>query len=118
MMEITPELRRSKIAPAVFAGPFIGLNTSAQFQQSGFAEDVKVPGDFNAADSVKSTDFGVTFGGGLGYKLTTESEIFFDIRYDFGLTKILKSGVLNHPDAQADTKTSALLVTAGYRFGL
>jgi hypothetical protein len=117
LLKFTPQLKGSKIAPAIFAGPFIGVRMIAEFEQSGFAADVEVPGDFDANDSLKSTDFGITFGGGLGYKLT-KSEIFFEVRYDVGMTKILKSGTLNRPNAQADTKTSALLMFVGYRFDI
>jgi opacity protein-like surface antigen len=117
LLKFTPQLQGSKIAPAIFAGPFIGLNMSAEFQQSGFAADVEVPGDFDAKDSLKSTDFGITFGGGLGYKLT-KGEIFFDVRYDLGLTKVLKSGILNRPESQADTKTSTFLILVGYKFDI
>ena len=117
LLKFTPVFQGSRIAPAIFAGPFIGLKMSAEFQQSGFAAEVEVPGDFDAKDSLKSTDFGFTFGGGLGYKLT-KGEIFFDVRYDLGLTEFLNSGTLNRPRSQADTKTSAFLMLVGYRFDI
>jgi hypothetical protein len=117
LLKFTPQLKGSKIAPEIFAGPFIGFKMSAEFQQSGFAANVEVPGDFDAKDSLKSTDVGLTLGGGLGYKLT-KGEIFFDVRYDVGMTKILKSGTLNRPNSQADTKTGALLMFVGYRFDI
>lgn len=117
LLRLTPRFEGSKITPAVFAGPFIGFNMGAEFQQSGFASDVEIPGDFDVKDSLKSTDFGVTFGGGLGYRLA-KSEIFFDVRYDLGLTKIMKSGAFDRPDAEADTKTGAVLILVGCRFDI
>lgn len=116
LLKLTPQVRGSKIVPAIFAGPFVGFTMSAEFQQSGFAEDVEIPGDFDAKDSLKSTDFGITFGGGLGYKLA-KGEILLDVRYDVGLTKFVKAGTFDSP-GQADTKTSAFFVFIGYKFDI
>lgn len=117
LLKFAPELQESKLSPAVFAGPFIGLKMSAEFQLSGFGADVEIPGDIDATGSLKSTDFGITVGGGLGYKLA-KGEMFFDVRYDIGMTKFLKSGTLHRSNAQADTKTSAILMFLGYRFDI
>jgi opacity protein-like surface antigen len=117
LLKFSPEFQGNKIAPAVFAGPFVGFKTSAEFQQSGFAADVEVPGDFDAKDSLKSTDLGFTFGGSLGYKLT-RGEIFLDARYDVGLTKIMKVGTFNHPTSKADTKTGVFFMLVGYKFDI
>jgi len=55
----------SSFVPSVFAGPYVGVNTSAKIKSSyggeSYSEDFK--------DSVKDTDFGLAFGVGLGMKV-------------------------------------------------
>lgn len=112
LLKFTPEMKGSKIAPTIFAGPFIGLKMTGKIKAEGFAdaaENVEV----DIKDSLKSTDFGITFGGGFGYKMSS-GELFFDVRYDLGLSKIAKKEAFEGGDF--DTKTSAFLALVGYKF--
>jgi hypothetical protein len=112
LLKFTPELQTSKIAPTLFAGPFLGLRLSAKDKIEGAAVDsLNVETDMK--DYTKSTEFGVTFGGGLGYKLA-KGELFLDARYDLGLSKVAKAD----PGETDNTKTSAILVLVGYKFGI
>ena len=117
LLKFSLPLKGGGIVPAFFAGPFVGIVTSAEFQQHGFAVTSEAPADFDTKDSLNSTDFGITFGSQLGYKLL-EGEIFLDARYDVGMTKILKSGAFNRPHSEADAETRALLMFVGYRFDI
>lgn len=90
-------LKGSGVKPALFAGPSIAFNMSAKTKvESGdesFEEDI---------EDVKSTDFGLVFGGGLGFPVGN-GELGVDIRYILGLSTIddsadsfdVKNGVLN-----------------------
>jgi hypothetical protein len=114
LCKFTPQLQNSKIAPTIFAGPFLGLRMTGKLKGEEWIDD-GLNGELDIKDSLKSTDFGITFGGGLGYKLA-KGELFFDLRYDLGLSKIVKQETFHNGDF--DTKTSALLVFIGYKFDM
>lgn len=105
-----PEMQ-GKTQASVFAGPYAAMLMSAKIKGEGFTgadsiynteEDVK--------DSTKSIDFGLTFGAGFGYKVSPKGELFFNVRYDLGMTKID-----DHAE-QADTKSNLFAVVIGYKF--
>jgi hypothetical protein len=114
LIKFTPELKDSKISPALFAGPFVGLRMSGKAKSDGYG-DASLDGEKDIKDSLKSTDFGITFGAGVGYKLT-KGEVTFDIRYDLGFTKIIKAEAF---DASSfDTKSTAIMFMVGYKFDI
>lgn len=108
----TPDMKESKIQPTIFVGPFVGIIMSAKAKAEGFAGD-SLNGEVDIKDQLKSTDFGVAFGAGLGMK-TTKGELFFDARYDLGLSKVYKDigGVT------PDVKSATILVLVGYKFDI
>ena len=73
----------SSFVPSVYAGPYAGFNTRAKVKVTeageSYSEDFK--------DEVKDTEFGLTFGIGLGKKIG-HGKIVLDVRYDLGLTNI------------------------------
>jgi len=73
----------SSFVPSIFAGPYAGFNARAKIKVTeageSYSEDFK--------DEVKDTDFGLTFGIGLGKKIGS-GKITIDVRYDLGLTNI------------------------------
>jgi hypothetical protein len=73
----------SSFVPSIFAGPYAGFNTRAKIKVTeageSYSEDFK--------DEVKDTEFGLTFGIGLGKKIG-HGKIVLDVRYDLGLTNI------------------------------
>jgi hypothetical protein len=87
----------SNIRPSIFAGPAIGFKATAKVkteaQGESYEEDI---------EDVKSTDFDLVFGGGLGFPVGN-NELGFDVRYIMGLSTIddsaegfdVKNGVLN-----------------------
>jgi hypothetical protein len=110
LLKFTPELEKSKIAPALFVGPYLGLRMSAK-------EKVEATGgslEGDVKDLYNSTDFGMTFGGGLGYKMA-KGEMFFDARYDLGLSKVQKA---DSDGYQSNVKSGTFMVLLGYKFNI
>ncbi len=105
-------LENAAVRPMLFAGPYVAFKTSCKVEVSGYG--ISGSSDCGAGapqDSVKSTDFGLTFGGGLELPLGGVSA-FVDARYDLGLTSL---------DATAqpiDIKNRAVLVFVGFSFPL
>lgn len=99
---------KGKFLPALFAGPYIAFKTlgegSATIKALGLeeSEDLELEG-------LKSTDFGLTFGGSLGYDIG-HSSIIIDIRYSLGLSK------LSTYEDDPDMKNSAFSILLGYAF--
>lgn len=86
------------------AGPQFGFLTKAEWKGEfggiSATEDIK--------DSLESFDFGVNFG--LGYELPVG--VFFDARYNLGLTKVNKESI----SGEDDGKNSVFQVSVGYKF--
>lgn len=97
----------SNIRPSIFAGPSVGFNTTAkvkvEFDGESEEEDVK--------DDIKSTDFGIVFGGGVGIMIG-KNELGFDIRYILGLSTIDDS-----PD-NLDIKSTVISFNIYFGFSL
>lgn len=85
------------VRPTIFAGPSVAFKMSSK--QSVEINGQSVEDDL---ENIKSTDFGLVFGGGLGFPLG-KGELGFDIRYILGLSTIddssdnydVKNGVIN-----------------------
>ena len=92
-----PEMK-GNMQPTIFAGPHLGLLLSAK------------AGGIDVTNQIKSTDFGVTFGAGIGTKMSS-GELFLDVRFDLGMSRIGE----NSPEV--DIKNTAFLVAVGYKFG-
>jgi len=90
-------------SPNVFVGPSVGFNTSAEAYIGSDDEDIK--------DQIKSTDFGLVFGGGFDYNLLV-GQLTLDARYVLGLTSIDDTN-----DAD-DVKNTGIVIMAGYGFSL
>jgi hypothetical protein len=98
-----------KIQPSIFAGPYIGYLMSAKIKTEGMADPAD-NGEEDVKDSTKTTDFGISFGAGFGYALNPKGELFVNVRYDLGMTK-----VDDHAEQQ-DSKLNMFAVMLGYRF--
>jgi hypothetical protein len=92
--------------PSLFLGPALGINISAETQvQDADAVDVK--------DAVKTTDFGLVFGGGLDMPVGAGTQsIGLDVRYTLGLS----SWVDADPDPGFSIKNGALSLMGTFRF--
>lgn len=86
------------------AGPQFGFITKAETK--GELLGVTATGDVK--DDTESFDFGVNFG--LGYELP--AGLFFDARYNLGLSKINKESV----SWIEDGKNSVFQISVGYKF--
>jgi outer membrane protein W len=69
-----------QLRPKIFAGPSFGFLTSAK------AEDVDVKNQFN------SSDFGITAGAGINYRLVKNSWFTADVNYLHGISNVAKVG--------------------------
>ncbi len=90
-------------APCFFVGPYVGFNTSAE----SYVEDE----EFDVKDQIKSTDYGLVFGGGFDYAMG-EGNLIFNARYALGLTTI------DDTDADDDVKNTGIIFMVGYGFNL
>lgn len=79
---------------SIEAGPYIGFNTTSEWDMDGETLDLK--------DETESTDFGI--GLGLGYELPMG--VFFQARYALGLSDIM---------SDADAKNSVFQLSVGYK---
>lgn len=79
---------------SIEAGPYIGFNTTSEFDMDGVTMDLK--------DDTESTDFGL--GLGLGYELPMG--VFFQVRYALGLSDIM---------SDVDAKNSVFQLSVGYK---
>ena len=97
LVKVLVPLRGSNVSPEIYAGPFIGFNTTAKVkaEANGTSAEADIP-------NVTSTEFGLQFGGGIGFGVG-HGEMGFDVRYILGLTSIddsvnkydVKNGVIN-----------------------
>lgn len=93
--------------PNLFAGPVLGFKMSADatYEEDGDEETEDV------SDMLKSTDFGLTIGGGLDFAMASTT-ITFDVRYTMGM-----SDIPDDPDADdVSLKNAGWLVTVGLGF--
>lgn len=99
-------IQGSGVKPAIFVGPHLGINTTAkvkaEYQGQSQEEDL---------EDVKSTEFGLQFGGGVGFPVG-KGELGFDIRYILGLSTIDDSA------DDADVKNSVINFNLYYAFSL
>jgi len=106
LLKLLIPIEGSLINPAIFAGPAIGFKSTAkvkaEFQGQSSEEDI---------EDVKSTDFGLVFGGGLGFPVG-KNELGFDVRYILGLSTIDDSA------DEADVKNSVFNVNVYFGFSL
>lgn len=99
-------IQGSNIRPAIFSGPHLAINTTAkvkaEYQDQSQEEDI---------DEFKSSEFGLQFGGGIGFPVGS-GELGFDIRYIMGLTTIFDV------EGDPDVKNSVINFNLFYAFSL
>lgn len=93
----------TRIAPNVFVGPAVSFKTHCSISATSGGTSVEESCDQIGA-AFKSTDFSVLFGAGVDV-----GPVAIQGRYDLGLTKI------EDVSPPANVKTSAWIVTAGFR---
>jgi hypothetical protein len=99
-------IQGSTVKPAIFAGPYLALNTTAkikaEYQGQSEEEDI---------DELKSSEFGLQFGGGVGFPVGS-GELGFDIRYIMGLSNIFDV------EGDPDVKNTVINFNLFYAFSL
>ncbi len=91
------------VRPHLYAGPAIAFRSSCKVSEAGGGESF----DCDEVQDLKSTDFSVVFGGGVDI-----SGFTLGVRYDLGLTKLIKGTTEN------DIKSRALTFYGSYGFAL
>ena len=94
-------LENSALKPQVFAGPAVGFLLSCD------------SGGTDCKDEAKSVDFGLVFGGGLEFALENLS-LYFDGRYNLGLTNLDDSG---EEDFSAKNRVWQFMAGVGFPVG-
>ncbi len=99
-------IKESNVKPAIFAGPYFAINTTAkvkaEYQGQSEEEDL---------DELKSSEFGLQFGGGIGFPVGN-GELGFDVRYILGLSTIFDV------EGDPDVKNSVINFNLFYAFSL
>jgi hypothetical protein len=98
---------QQSIRPEIYAGPAIGLNVAASETDQSNGQTTNT----DLSSKVKSMDFSLVFGGGVGFKLGS-GMLDFSLRYTLGLTTIDNSG------NNATITTNSFAIVAGYAFSL
>ena len=95
---------------SIQAGPQVGFLVKAEQEVNSLNQTITS----DVRQVINSVDFGLNLG--AGYKLT--SGLFFDARYNFGLTSVNKNGRLNGVDVKFDTssKNGVFQLSVGYQF--
>lgn len=95
------------ISPMIYAGPYGAYMLSAK--GVAFIGGVLEP-SVDISDQVKSTDYGVVFGGGIDFRLPV-LKLSAEVRYNLGLANVAKN-----PDPGMSLKTKSLMVLVGIGF--
>ena len=88
--------------PFLIAGPYIGLNMSAELNN----EDID--------EFIEAMDFGLVLGAGGEFALQPKTALFFTLRYSLGLTEIQSGDYFG----TTTIKTDGIQLTVGAKFDL
>jgi len=95
------------ISPMIYAGPYGAYLLSAK--GVAFVDGVLEP-PVDIKDQIKSTDYGVVFGGGIDFRLPV-IKLSAEVRYNLGLANVAKNA-----DPGTSVKTKSLMVLVGIGF--
>jgi hypothetical protein len=100
------------VKPSVFAGPALGLKLRAKARAESGTMAAEMDLD-ELGIELKSTDFGLTFGGGVGID-RGKSVIVIDGRYTMGLTDIWEIDLEDGTTYEPEVKNGVFSITVGY----
>lgn len=106
LFKVLIPIENSPIRPSVFVGPYVGFNSTAKAKLEYMGQSVE-----DDIEDIKSTEFGLVFGAGLGFPVGT-NEVGVDFRYGLGLT------TLDDSAENADIKNSVFNINAYFGFNL
>ena len=97
---------QGSISPNLFVGPYVSLKLSDKGEIKALG--IKLEEELI---KVKSSDFGLVFGGGIDFKVSN-AIVFLDIRYDLGLVNVAEPilGIEN------EMKNRSLILMLGFGF--
>jgi hypothetical protein len=107
LLKLIIPVEGSNVRPSIFAGPSVGFNTTAKVKLEADGES----GEDDIKEDVTSTDFGLVFGGGIGFMVGT-NELGFDIRYILGLS------TLDDTSDNLDIKNTVIAFNVYFGFSL
>jgi hypothetical protein len=107
LLKVIIPVEGSNVRPSIFAGPVLGFNTTAEVE----GEEGGQTASEDVSEFVQSTDFGLVFGGGLGF-MVGKNELGFDIRYILGLKSFDDSS------DELDIKNTAISFNMYFGFSL
>jgi hypothetical protein len=99
----------TEIKPYLAAGPVLGLNLSANLDQSNGTQSATT----DISSSTESIDFGLLFAGGMDFKVGMNTALFFQVGYQLGLSNINKTA-----NNTTTIKNNAFQITGGVKFGI
>ena len=106
--------------PYLLAGPSIGLELDTKVEIKMGSQGVELQGFENM---IKSTNLSLMFGAGLNVPMESMN-FFIEGRYSLGISDIFEGGTMNIPGAgiqelaDADIKTSGIMIMGGFTFPL
>ena len=106
LLKLIIPIENSPVHPTIFTGPFIAINSTAKAE-----EEIAGRSSDRDLDDIKSTEFGLQFGGGIGF-IIENNELGFDVRYILGLTNIDDS------ENEDDGKNSVISFNVYFGFSL
>ena len=98
----------TEIKPYLAAGPVLGINLSANLDQTAGTQSASS----DVSNNVESIDFGLLFAGGMDFKVGMNTALFFQFGYQLGLSNIAKN------TGTTTIKNNALQITGGVKFGI
>jgi Outer membrane protein beta-barrel domain len=102
------------VSPYIVAGPDISFILSAKEtdEPNGYPSS-----EGDVKDQLKSLNFALDFGAGIGYKLVPTTTLTFDVRYSLGLSDIA-SDTYKQQVGNQSIKTTGFQLIAGVMVGL
>jgi hypothetical protein len=106
---------RGKVKPGVYIGPYAGFAQKAKEVQTAFGETEQR----DLGDNLKGQDFGLLFGGNVGYRLGS-LDLMLDVRYSIGFNTISQDIMdVAYEFREDDTiKNRSFVVSLGVAFDL
>jgi hypothetical protein len=102
------EFPLTEVKPYLFAGPTLAINLAATADDVGGGTSTST----DVSTNISGTDFGLLFGGGVGFKIAPKIDLFASFGYELGLSNILKN------NTNSTIKNTGIQLTAGAMFHL
>jgi len=117
LLKVNIPIEGSKVHPNVYAGPALAIKSSCKLSGSDGSVSIDLDCDdplivdaIGEEFPIKSTDFGLVFGGGISFDVGG-ADVGVDVRYNLGLTKILDVD----PSTDTKNKVISIMGTVGFK---